>query len=74
MTPVGGPAGTDNPCVECNGTGVFNGGFHYPCLGTGYRGGKEISVFLKEFQGDVVDKLTDIKEKVDEIKTVVDAL
>jgi hypothetical protein len=74
MSPIGGPAGTANPCVECDGTGEINGAFHYPCIGTGYRGGKEFGVFLKEFQGDVMDKLTDIKEKVDEIKAVVDAL
>ena len=71
---IGGPDGVHNPCFECNGTGEIDGEFHYPCLGTGYRGGREIQIFLKELRDDVMDKCDDIKEKVDEIKDVVDAL
>jgi hypothetical protein len=74
MVPIGGPLGDNNPCHPCGGTGEVDGEFHYRCFGTGYFGGPELAVFLKEFQDDVVDKLNDIKEKVDEIKTVVDAL
>lgn len=39
-----------------------------PCGGTGYEGWGEVD------STDLEDKLTDIKEKVDEIKAIVQAL
>ena len=74
MPPIGGIAGENNPCHECGGTGRIDGEFHYPCLGTGYRGGLELHIFLKELRDDTIDKLNDIEEKCNEIKVVVDAL
>lgn len=65
--PIGGPNGENNPCHECNGTGLINGEFHYSCLGTGYLAGMAEKIFLKELRDDTMDKLNDIKEKVDEI-------
>jgi hypothetical protein len=56
--------------MTCQGTGMIGSDKCRKCIGTGYRGGIEIS----ETMLDVLDKLVDIKEKVDEIKTVVDAL
>jgi RecJ-like exonuclease len=70
MAPIGGPAGDNNPCMTCQGTGMVGSDKCRKCIGTGYRGGIEIS----ETMLDVLDKLVDIKEKIDEIKTVVDAL
>ena len=74
MTSIGGLTGPDNPCLTCEGTGLFNGDPHVECLGTGKRGGIDINIFLMEFRSDCMDKLDDIKEKVDEIHTIVDAL
>ena len=74
MSPTGGPTGTNNPCLICNGTGVLAGEPCLRCMGTGLRGGAELHTFLTVFRNDVMDKLNDIKEKVDEIKTIVDGL
>jgi hypothetical protein len=71
---IGGPAGDDNPCVLCNGTGELDGEFHYPCLGTGYRAGLEIAVFLKELKDNLDTKLDALQADMDIIKPQIDAL
>ena len=54
---IGGPDGDQNPCIQCNGTGEIDGEFHYLCLGTGKTGGYALTIFLKTFYDDVMDKL-----------------
>lgn len=73
--PIGGESRINNPCLGCGGSGEVNGKFHIPCFGTGItQGGGALPIFLKEFYDDSMNKLNDIKQKVDEIKVVVDEL
>lgn len=68
------PDGPTDTCLECSGTGEIEGEFHVFCLGTGKVSTSALFDFLKQFNDDTMDKLSDIKEKVDEIKDIVDAL
>ena len=64
-----------NECFECGGTGEIGGEFHILCLGTGKISTQALHEFLKtQLYEDFYDKLNDLKEKVDEIHTIVSAL
>ena len=72
--PIDGIGGDNNPCYVCLGTGELEGEFCLNCMGTGTRASDGEHAFLKIFYDDVMDKLGDIKQKVDETKEVVDAI
>jgi len=73
-------------CPGCGGDGIYTGGVindtSVPCTQCGGDGRQTIGYVhldpgldeLATAIADVLDKCKDIKEKVDEIKTVVDAL
>jgi len=59
-----------NPCLKCEGDGLLDGEFCLRCLGTGFRGGKELHLYLKAMAdriNDVMDKLDDVMDKIDDI-------
>jgi len=61
---------TVNPCFECGGTGEIEGETCVACLGTGYRGGSDLHLFLLALKSridDIEDKLDDILDKCNDI-------
>ena len=70
------------PCVSCKGTGVRDAGvdgngdpiIEDPCGACGGDGRTTTQLMDDTFLDDIMDKCNDIKEVVDEIKTVVDGL
>lgn len=65
--------GESNTCPECGGT-VGEGEFCTTCMGKGAIPVTGIELYFKKTFEDFANVLDDLKEKVDEIKAVVDAL
>ena len=73
--PIGGEAGINNPCHECNATGEKDGEFCVACLGTGFSmGGGALSIFLKKLYDDFNDKMDDLDTKMDTLETHLDTI
>ncbi len=72
MSPIGGIEGENNPCYLCKGTGLIDEEFHYACMGTGYRGGLQLAIFLKQLREDSLEKLDAIQSDITAIKAKTD--
>ena len=66
--------GESNTCPDCGGAVLPAGEFCTTCMGRGAIPATGIDLYFKKTFEDFADVLNDLKEKLDEIKAVVDAL